>query len=285
MEGTFKIQRGKKPQHMSLLHREWEIWFRSVDDIIFSSIRVTFEVKTTFLHLQRLYLQTVVLFLERASQQGKIKDKLYKTLFCGINCRKKKELFPSLLVKAAVRASLLNAQVTHNPPAARRQLAPSSLEKLSAPNRCPAIVCRFKSNSGPTSCHPSPLKQLLLQPLSKQLHSHFPPKRPNMTFTLLFECFSPLSFFIYLTGRSEGRKWNLFLVYYESAASLLTAENRSKSFESHTIISINTSEVHQSATLILYLYKVRIMELIFSVMSCTIRLPSLPKRSHKYSLD
>lgn len=86
----------------------------------------------------------MVLFLERASRQGKIKDQLYKTQFCGI----KTELLLSILVKAAVRTSVLNAQVTHNPPAARQQLAPKPPEKLSALNRCLTIVFRFKSKSG-----------------------------------------------------------------------------------------------------------------------------------------
>lgn len=56
-----------------------------------------------------------------------------------------------------------------------------------------------------------------------------------MTFPPLSECFFPLSSFISLTEGSEGRKWNLLVAYYKST-SLLTGENRSKSFESYIII-------------------------------------------------
>lgn len=78
----------------------------------------------------------------------------------GEKKKKKEELFPSIVVKADIRTSVLNAQVTHNPPAARWQLAPKSLEKLSALNRCLTIVGTFKSKSGrassppPTTPHP-----------------------------------------------------------------------------------------------------------------------------------
>lgn len=64
MEGILKTGGEGATPHMGLLHREWEIWFSSVCDIIFNRITVSFEVKTTSLHLQWLYLQTVVLFLK-----------------------------------------------------------------------------------------------------------------------------------------------------------------------------------------------------------------------------
>lgn len=69
----------------------------------------------------------------------------------------------------------------------------------------------------------------------EQLHSHFLQKDQTWLSPL---CLSV--FFLYLPSslwqRSEGRKWNLWLAYYESTTSLLTVENRSKSFESCIII-------------------------------------------------
>lgn len=149
---------------------------------------------------------------------------------------------------------------------------------------------------------PLPFETTLITAPIRAAPLSFSPKRPNMTFTLLFECFFWLSFFIYLTERSEGRKLIFFIVYYESTTSLLTGENRSKSFESHIIMltkirksfpfskqfqkwrSRNTTEVHQSVTLIFYLcqsmnYR---SEFLCNIVRYKI---SFPIKTHKYSLD
>lgn len=83
---------------------------------------------------------------------------------------------------------------------------------------------------------PLPFERTLITAPSEQLHSHFLQKDQTWLSLFCLSPFFPLSFFIYLTKRSEGRKWNLFVVYYESTTSLLNGENRSKSFERYIII-------------------------------------------------
>lgn len=159
--------------------REQEIWLSYTHCAVFSRMTVTFEVKTISAHLQGLYLQTVGLFSWKGISA--IKDKLTKHCSVVLTAGKRKEkgTFPSILVKAAVRTSELNAQVTHNPPAARWQLAPKSLEKLSALNRCLTIVFTCKSKSGRVNVPPSathPLWKISYYSSYQKSSTHFLPK-------------------------------------------------------------------------------------------------------------
>lgn len=140
-----------------------------------------------------------------------------------LTVEKKEELFPSKIVKAAIRTSVLNAQVTHNPPAARRQLAPKSLEKLSALNRCLTIVFRFKSKSGRVNVPPPATPPLWNNSYYSPIRAaplSFSPKRPNMAFTLLFKSFFSI-IFLHLSDQEIWRQEVEFIcsvlwVYYFS---------------------------------------------------------------------
>lgn len=83
MKGIFKMQKGrgkKNPTHWPIAQR--------VGDLIQLCMWYNILLKLKYFYLQWLYLQIVVLSLQRASLQGEIKDKLSKSSFCGIKSRK-----------------------------------------------------------------------------------------------------------------------------------------------------------------------------------------------------
>lgn len=179
-------------------------------------MRYNILVKLKYFYLQWLYLQIVVLFLQRASLQEEIKDKLPKSPFGGIKSRKQRN-FPLQRLSGLPWGLGL-----HIIPSFEGQLAPQSPEKLSALNRCLSIVLRLKSKSGRGNGPPPatpPLWNNSYYSPARAAPLSFSPKRPNMAFTPLFECFFPLSSFISLTKiwRQEVEFiWCILWVYYFS---------------------------------------------------------------------